>query len=343
MRVLFDLAASQPLGGSVYHGGGEYAKAVFQALVEAGYVCDALYDSTRDLDPRMEELCVRGGITKVDLAGRSYAEACKGYDTFFTALPYGKFGSEGAGNCRLIATVHGARSLEIPRDRYEIPFYLGSRAWKRIAKALFIRVFPRRYRQIAGRRVSRLLSVPGVTIITVSEHTKYSLLNFFPELKDENLKVCYSPLFTSADEKQIKEAEGRLGSELNLTAGNYYLALGSGRWLKNNLRLARAFDRLVSEGRLAGRKLVLTGGSHPVYRSPEEPGGLCFPGLRGVGGPGSSDEKRPEPALSLPQRGFRLSAPAGHEVRHSRFGLRLLRSHRGLRGCGPLHQSLFGG
>jgi len=33
MRILFDLMAIQPIGGSKFHGGGEYAKILFKHLI----------------------------------------------------------------------------------------------------------------------------------------------------------------------------------------------------------------------------------------------------------------------------------------------------------------------
>jgi len=42
MKQLFDLVATQPVGNSKFHGGGEYSKAVFEGAVKAGYPFDAL-------------------------------------------------------------------------------------------------------------------------------------------------------------------------------------------------------------------------------------------------------------------------------------------------------------
>ncbi len=265
-KVLFDLVATQPLDGSIYHGGGEYSKAVFKAAVEKGYKFDALYDSRKPLDSNIEALCTSSSISLIDLGGRTFSEAYSGYDAFFTGLPYGKFtDGENSSGTKLIYTIHGTRSLEIPSDRYELPFYLSGRAWKRILKAVFIRIFPRKYRQIAADKVRRLLNMPNSQVVTVSNHTMYSLLSFFPELSRDNLMVCYSPLFFSESDKTKSDIDNFL-EKLNLSSGEFYLALGSGRWLKNNYRLALAFDRLVSEGRITGRKLVMTGGRHSIYK-----------------------------------------------------------------------------
>jgi glycosyltransferase involved in cell wall biosynthesis len=265
MKVLYDLVATQPLHGSVYHGGGEYSKAVFEAALLAGYQCDALYDSKKPLDEHIKTLCEDHGIKLIDLAGRGFSQAYNGYDTFFTGLPYGRFGGEQDGKTRLIYTIHGIRSLEMPNDKYEMPFYWTNRAWKRIAKAWFIRLFPARYNKIARSKVERLLSLPNSRVVTVSAHSKYSILSFFPFMKEEDLQVCFSPLFNPVSPEAVELASAGTLDTLGLRSGAYYLALGSGRWLKNNLRLALAFDDLITSGRLKDRTLVLTGGYHSVY------------------------------------------------------------------------------
>lgn len=276
MRVLYDLVATQPLHGSVYHGGGEYSKAVFEAACRAGYEFDALYDERKPLDDHIKALCEEFSISLVKLDGRSFTSAYSGYDVFFTGLPYGRFGEKQEGRTRLIFTIHGIRSLEMPGDAHEIPFYLSSRAWKRMAKAWFIRLLPRTYRKIALSRAEGLLRLPNSLVVTVSDHSKYSMLSFYPFLKEENLKVCYSPLFNPVTTEQVEQAVPRVMKELQLESGSYYLGLGSGRWLKNNLRLAKAFDSLVSQGRLKDKKLVLTGGFHKVYKGLKNPGSFKF-------------------------------------------------------------------
>ncbi|MDC7234663.1 MAG: glycosyltransferase [Spirochaetales bacterium] len=267
MNVLFDLVATQPVHGAVFHGGGEYSKAVFIAAVKAGYAFDALWDSRKALDPYIEELCTEKGIALVDLKGRTFAQAYAGYDVFFTGLPYGRFSeASGKSNTRLIFTIHGVRSLEMPTDRHEILFYMGTKDPKRILKALYIRLFPKRYKRGAASRIRKMLNLPDKQIVTVSNHTKYSLLNFFPELKEQELSVCYSPLYSPLAEEDVESRSTAVLNNLGLEEGQFYLGLGSGRWLKNNLRLSLAFDKLISDGRLKGKKLVFTGGSNIVYR-----------------------------------------------------------------------------
>ena len=263
MKVLFDLVATQPVGNSKFHGGGEYSKAVFEGAIRAGYRFDALYDKGRFMDPVVLSLCEEFNIPLIDRGGRSFSDAGRGYRAFFTGMPYGRFRDWTNTETRAVFTIHGIRSLEMPGDPLEIPFYLSNREYKRILKALFIRTFPVLYDRIARRNVLAMLKLPNKQIITVSNHTKYSLLSQFPDLQEEELTVSYSPLF------QPEKPGGRIGELLerfSLEEGGFYLALGSGRWLKNNLRLARAFDSLHSEGRLKGTRLVLTGGQHSVYR-----------------------------------------------------------------------------
>ncbi|OQY35519.1 MAG: hypothetical protein B6241_01045 [Spirochaetaceae bacterium 4572_59] len=105
------------------------------------------YDKGRYLDPHIESLCREFAIPLIDRDGRSFSEASRGYDTFFTGMPYGKFRDWTNESTRVI--IHGIRSLEMPSDKLEIPFYRSNKEYKRILKSLFIRLFPFKYEKIA--------------------------------------------------------------------------------------------------------------------------------------------------------------------------------------------------
>lgn len=106
-------------------------------------------------------------------------------------------------------------------------------------------------------------------MITVSEHSRFALLSFFPEMSDERIRVFYSPN-TSRSKKM----------ERKVNVYRYFLAVSGNRWEKNNLRAIIAFDCLVSDGRLPEDvKMIVTGtkGDNFKYHI-QNPGHFKFPG-----------------------------------------------------------------
>jgi hypothetical protein len=66
-RICFDLLATQPIGSSKFHGGGEYAKAVLQqlVLVETNDQVECIYDSSKWFDPKIANLCQKNNLPLV--------------------------------------------------------------------------------------------------------------------------------------------------------------------------------------------------------------------------------------------------------------------------------------
>jgi glycosyltransferase involved in cell wall biosynthesis len=81
----------------------------------------------------------------------------------------------------------------------------------------------------------------------VSDHTKYSIQSFFPDLTND-IQVFYSP--NTSTDMEVRKSDN---------TQRYFLMVSGCRWEKNVLRAIEAFDRLVSAGRLKGVKAVVTG------------------------------------------------------------------------------------
>src|SRR5690606_13313929 len=157
--------------------------------------------------------------------------------------------------CDYVVTVHGLRALETPMDfnvlRYESK--LGIKI-KLLLKIVFSRLNIAREKIKIRRYISE-----SVKKIAVSNHTKYALLNFFPDILMENVRVYYSPDVTEfelEDDDSIAQIDGSIGT-------GYYLMVSANRWLKNNLRAVMALDELFNERPYLKKKVVLTGVRNP--------------------------------------------------------------------------------
>ncbi|MBK7626721.1 MAG: glycosyltransferase [Bacteroidales bacterium] len=99
-------------------------------------------------------------------------------------------------------------------------------------------------------------------IITVSDHSKRSLLSFFPEVSSQRIQVLYSPLIYYG-----KESKSDTIAKLSLAPRKYFLVLSGSIWTKNSIRAVRAFDELISDRHdLAGIKMIITGVSKLIYK-----------------------------------------------------------------------------
>ncbi|MEK0315271.1 glycosyltransferase [Cohnella sp. 56] len=245
MKLLFDLIATQPCGESKYHGGGEYAKIIFKFIVNKGYASQlsCFYDPELELDEeirillqtnQIELFSVKSHKEISDLLNSGY------YHTFYSALPYHyhdlNIRKPGP---KLIYTIHGLRQLEQPTDRYEIKFRQGVREkLKYVVKNMFKDRFVRHKKN----QIEKILYTDAdLEVVVPSSHTKFSLLNYFPRLNPDLLKVMYSPRNTDIDSIEYDLVQH------GLTPGKYFLIISGNRWLKNGFRAVKALDKIYDD------------------------------------------------------------------------------------------------
>lgn len=254
-RVLFDGTSTQSSSRAAFHGGGEYAKYMLRAAIERGHRFDVVLGKWLHTDPMIEQL-----LSENLQINQFYVENKKelydliennAYEVFYSVLPSSY--SDYRGSAQLIGVIHGLRSAELPWDyyRYKYETRLGKRiqAWLISHSQIFQRYLKQRH--IAQSQI--LLNVRNAKYIAVSNHTKNSMLAFYPELKPENIRVFYSPFSV----KQIAECREK---------DNYFLMVSGNRYEKNVYRAVKVFDKLFSDGRLNDKRVVITGsGKQPFW------------------------------------------------------------------------------
>lgn len=257
MKLLFDLGATQPNRGAKRHGAGRYGEVIFCRMVEKGLQFGAFYNSRKWLNPDIKAMAERGGIPLHDKVQRSVQQIIddEGYTRVYSCLPGRKFGK--LKGMELIGTLHGLRRLETPLDNcfwdYKNPL---------LKKLDFIlkRAMPGFYKEKEQQKFRRRYFFSGMKTIVVSEHTKHAVLAFFPEMKDREIEVFYSPNTSAKDENEGQQTRKRDGTP-------YMLLVSGNRWEKNNLRAIEAFDRLLSAGLISDMRMVVTGAKDAsIYR-----------------------------------------------------------------------------
>jgi glycosyltransferase involved in cell wall biosynthesis len=252
MNFLYDLTATQPSAEARFHGGGKYAKQVFIEIAarEASTRIFALHDSSRELDPEIASVAKARGIELVDLHRTSLAQVCreKSIDRVYSALAQLLPGIEELG-CETYGTIHGLREIETPPDWHSLRYSTSASDffWNLAKIALASQLRRNKHRQFATL-------LKNLRIVTVSHHTRYSILAHFPRLRDVSIPVYYAP---DACLPPVADIEGRAPDK------PYFLLVSANRWIKNNLRAAIALDGLFSDQPDLDHQVVVTGLADP--------------------------------------------------------------------------------
>lgn len=245
MRILYDMAASQPNGETKFHGGSEYSKTVFYELVNrnSGIEVEAFYDKNRETDEQVTLFCKEKNIALhyIDLSqdlNRLIND--RNYDVVYSALPGKeylnvKFPLE----TKFVFTQHGLRGLELLNDKFEIKYIKGI---KRKIKCIIRKIFPE---IVLKRRLEAVKELFDVTenkqLITDSFHSKSSILRYFPELSEDQITVAAAPAKKVITDNNEKEVLNNIGVVIR----KYFLLVSADRWEKNNYRMIIALNQLI--------------------------------------------------------------------------------------------------
>lgn len=247
-KVLFDLNATQPMGGAKRHGGGRYGEVVLSRIIERGLPVVCYYDSRKWLNPGIRSLLSDSVL--VDISTNSFEDILQrtGCNTIYSCLPNKElFRFNG---CRIIGTIHGLRRLEEPADAFCLKYK--STNWKGLLLFLFKSIAPRCYKRFLCNYYQKQWDNPNFQFVTVSKHTSNSLKVFFPKYVKNDAPIFYSP---STDTESI---------EINNTMyyENFFLLVSANRSEKNCLRAIIALDNLFSNGELNDFSVRITGVSN---------------------------------------------------------------------------------
>lgn len=254
MRLIFDLTMVQPLDGNKFHGGGKYGEIVFKQLVHlsskqvVGYL-----DPDKYLNPELLALIKTNKIPTYNSNEISLVEVARKEGNLIYSPLMGKYLFDLPKDIKIITTIHGLRTLEIPEDIYQYQ-YLQERSklgtiLLRYGADYLKRFTIRRFKFKKDLDFIRTIKDhPNINFITVSEHSKNSLLSFVPTLNEMDVRVFYSPS-TVIHQPEIK----------SYIDEKYYLLVSGNRWVKNSIRAFKAFDELISERPDFTGKILVTG------------------------------------------------------------------------------------
>ena len=246
MVLLYNLRGCQPIKHTKFHGGGRYGEVIFMTLAEKMDFIACYYDANIYINPDIIDICKSRNFKLYDSNSYSIAEVMKqgDYLLYSPLVPFDIINFPS--HCKCIVTVHGLRFLETPYDRYMFA-YCSPYAIKERIKYLYDRYLTAIGRAKYKRTYEQLFNRENIKYITVSNHSKYSLLSFFPSLVPDSIRMFYSPAMALPVSSSMERV------------GKYYLMTSGNRWTKNTIRAIIAFDTLFSERPTLEGKVVITG------------------------------------------------------------------------------------
>jgi glycosyltransferase involved in cell wall biosynthesis len=252
MKILFDLSATQPNVSGKFHGGGKYGIVVFFELLKREADIECVWDSSKYIGKDVIEACKNNLICLHDICNESLENIIDNgkYDVYYSALPsYIPWFEQK--KTRYIGTIHGLRGIEITNDifflKYNLPF-------KEKIKTSLKLLFPKRYRQYDKKKIEAIINQKNFSFITVSNHTKNSILANYSEVGESAINVFYSP--STSSKCKVKP----------YSLDKYFLLVSGNRPEKNALRALLAFDELFSERKeFDSFKVYITGANPNSY------------------------------------------------------------------------------
>ncbi len=241
--VVFDLLHAQPLGGAMFHGGGEYIKAIFKELSDqmANQTFDfqVCYDSTMFIDDWIkdtiaENRIIEHNVTNVQEVSKKLFQIAQEHDNvcFFTGMIYPYECVELPDQICKIGVCHGLRALEKSYDSCAKHYISNKAEFRDCVVQTLMPTHRVKKTQIAYAKLFDKFDM----MITDSVHSEYSIKLFFAkECTEKQIRVFYPPLKIAAKKTTLETPEKP-----------YIMMVCANRWLKNSWRGIKALDMLFS-------------------------------------------------------------------------------------------------
>lgn len=260
IKIIFDYSCTQK-GKNRYHGGNEYAKQILEFLhknvkteIEEWHI---IY---KQKDQVIEDISSSSFILSQITQCNDIVDYIRtnNINIFYSPLP-NRLCIPQIENLSIVITIHGLRQIEVPSDRLE---YRYIKNWKELVLFFYKNLFPRWYIEKKKKQWQYILEY-NPTIIVPSNHTKYSIINTFPEIlkiKDQ-IHVWPSPL-------KIAKPNGNIQTDDN--EKDFYLLISANRFQKNAVRAILALDNLYSKNLITKKTVVLGGKNYQKVRNKDQ-------------------------------------------------------------------------
>lgn len=249
-KILFNFWGLQLCCKSKFHGAGEYGKTVLKYLIENHkneVEIFFVYNKNLYIDDWIVPFIQKNKISILNVRDRE--EFVKTVNQEKINIIYSpcrldyRVKPDLNENIIIRETIHDIRGIELVSDFFSIKYMKPQMMMKNILKVIFSKWYLKYQKKIAYNNMKII-----DCIICVSNHTKYSVLNFFPELQHKEFKVFYTP--SKLISRGRKEGKG---------IQKYILVLGGDRWIKNVARAVLALDDIFKIKEYSTYKAVIIG------------------------------------------------------------------------------------
>lgn len=268
MSLLYDLSGAQPKKNSKFHGGGEYARTVFIELLKTidDKKIECMYDPNKKLTNELLKMCESNNVKMHSVKNKHELQDLINigdYKVFYSPLTQFWYTKVNFNNTKFIFTRHGLRTIEMVSDKFEYKYLSTIKSYIKFFIKNFLK---RKYIKTIKNKHKKFMQKENKVVIAVSNHTKYSILDEFPFLSENDIKVFYSPKKVVDD---FSNKNNKLNN-VNIKPQNYFLLVSANRWLKNSYRAVKAFDDLYSKYPNISQKIVLTGLEKNIFNLKNE-------------------------------------------------------------------------
>ena len=231
MSLLFDLTASQPSAAIKRHGGGKYCEMLFFAMCQRKLKFQAFWDSNKYINPEILQSAKLANVQLHDTKYSTLDDIVKKQNIshIYSALPEQILPWP---NCKILGTIHGLRSYEIPFDFFS--HWQMDKGIIGLNTILAWKINKRNKKQLKTY-YKELLNRSNFDFVTVSNHSQSVIQEVCGKL---NIPVFYPPS-TTIQTSVLENKE------------KYFLLVSANRVEKNCTRAIIALDQLISTKRIS--------------------------------------------------------------------------------------------
>ena len=258
--LLFDLSAAQsPKHGSKYGGMILYSTAIFIKLVRklrSNIDLKVIYIPENYMIPLLYDICREHHIEMIEATETTLIDVVNKIkpDLFFTPNPTKRTIIQNH-NIKMLTVCHDIRTTEIYFDPLYWRFISEWKDWVFLFDSI---VFKGYFQKKNMMNISkRYIGHDNIFFIAVSQHTKHHVIVHFPQYRNKEIKVFFSPMLELLSENMEEASFSELPRDLR--KGKYFFMDSGWRWSKNDLRAAIALDSIFSDYPNLDYKVVITG------------------------------------------------------------------------------------
>ena len=246
INILFDLLSTQSVKLVKYNGGAEYTKQIFLALLlHAKMDCKiyGIFNSAVSLDDDIVQKCKENMIELIDVCNSNIEKLVieKEIDLFFIGIAQRWFNYYIPKNVNIYCSILDVADIEIVDSKSRLAFSkkFNDRA-KSLVKKLFFETYKKRSKlKLLNNYISFFsrLDLSRCRFLTISEHSKYTILSLFSEYISNNvIDVFWPPPTTLLVSSSYENSD--------LADKKYWLLINAGRRHKNALSVIRELNNI---------------------------------------------------------------------------------------------------